>query len=148
MKKIIYEEDREDKKITDKDMVQICLNAWLKMDPQMIIHSFKGLLYNVEDDFDFSAEAGTIRSISKELNPKSKTRKPKDVLADLSNAGENKIEESELNEDFLLTGKEREADDIEFPPNSYEDQWKVDEMLLDSDNVKTFNIDCEFLENL
>ena len=32
-----------------------------------------------------------------------------------------------MNEDFLLAGEEREADDEEFPPNDFEDQWEVDE---------------------
>ena len=35
-------------------------------------------------------------------------------MADLSNAKNDQINEPDLNEDFLLTGKVREADDVEF----------------------------------
>ena len=85
------------------------------MDSRIIIHLFKGLKYRYEDNFDFSAEAGKIRNLWEEkLNTKSKTRKTNDVLADLSNAKNDQINEPDLNEDFLLTGKVREADDVEF----------------------------------
>eukprot|EP00801_Mesodinium_rubrum_P002404 Mrub_02404.p1 GENE.Mrub_02404~~Mrub_02404.p1 ORF type:complete len:533 (+),score=102.88 Mrub_02404:118-1716(+) len=125
-KKMIYEEDREVKKVTEKDMVEIVLKAWMKMDKKIIVQSFKGLLYNVPNDFDYSAEAGNVQRVFKEkLNPKSKAKKAKDVLRNLDKTREDNI-------DFLLTGEERDEDDEQYPPDHKEDEWEVGDLVNDS----------------